>query len=1022
MDTKLRAWCVGVVEAAVLVAVTSVPLFVNFYGFRVFELSKGSLVVALALLAALAGIVALIEGRFGGVLRVLRQPLVVAALLMWSAMVLATVFSVVPRSSLLGSQERAQGLLALSAALVMFGAAAGAARGRNRRARIVGALIGGSVPVALYALTQAVGIVAVPGKVESTARAFGTLSNPIFLGAYLMLIVPVTVAAAAAALSERRTLTGVGLALVAILQLAGLAVSASRGPGLGLAAGLLVLLLAWGAIRGRREVAVAAIAAAVAGAVFLVVLNMPSSPLAPLAGVPFLGRYAEIGEVNEGSQETRLLVWQAVDRLVNETDAPRLVVGYGPETLKYVLLAHTGPNVGGKGQSDRLVDRAHSVPLDDLVTTGLLGAMARLFVFGAWLFTASRTLGLAPTRRRRRILAAALAIGGAAGLATLLVPSLSPYSGALAALGLLAGLLVFLVGIALKGGRDTANDALEPGATAADGANAAAGRGAGEPGGRAAPAKSGSPLGDPSTVGTGIGSDRALAAGLLAAGAAAVAEASVGIETVAPQLVFWVLAGLVVAMALPTGNGDQAAERRRRPERSDDGEGVVTLSWTPGGAALGIACGGAMGILLYEFLAFGPVRLPETMPVLVMLVVSTWLAGLLAAATAREALSATGLSALAAFIVYTALRAGVLSISGDAAVLYAATVLWLIVLGLVAGWWIRERYVRAPLVSGAVAVAYPLLAIVAGVGVVTLAVRPVQADIYFQSALVNFEAARGVVDEQQLEYARERYADAETLFERAARLNPGEDTYPLKRAEAYTFLMSLSPDVETQLHWFQRAQTEIGRARDLDPSMPYHPFNHGHMQLVLAQMIGDEERRTRLASDAEINLQLAFDAVPYDPHVANELALAKLLQGDSVSGVALLEYVRDNLDDENALTWQLLARAYATAGRTDEAGTALERAMELGGGSPEDLVALGDAARQIDDLAAAAQWYERAVTAGARNWAVFYNLGLLYRDLGRTQEAMEALNGAVQLAPSEEERAQAQNAIQRLLEDSAGLP
>jgi tetratricopeptide (TPR) repeat protein len=301
-------------------------------------------------------------------------------------------------------------------------------------------------------------------------------------------------------------------------------------------------------------------------------------------------------------------------------------------------------------------------------------------------------------------------------------------------------------------------------------------------------------------------------------------------------------------------------------------------------------------------------------------------------------------------------------------------------------------------------------------------VRPVQADIYFQAAIANFEAARSVVDEQNLAFAQERYAAAETLFDRSEALNPREDTYPLKRAEAYTLLGSMSPDLQTAAHWFQRAQEKIGRARELDPLMPYHKFNHGHMQLVFAQMVDDADQRAQFARDAETNLQAAFDAVPFDPHVANELALAKILQGDYITGVSVLEYVRDSLDAENALTWQLLSRAYAEVGMVDDASAAMERAMELGGAAPEDLVALGDAARRNDDLATAVDYYERAVAAGATNWAVYFNLGLLYRDVGRTEDAVEALGAAAQLAPSAAELEQVQSAMQRVLEDSAGIP
>ena len=78
----------------------------------------------------------------------------------------------------------------------------------------------------------------------------------------------------------------------------------------------------------------------------------------------------------------------------------------------------------------------------------------------------------------------------------------------------------------------------------------------------------------------------------------------------------------------------------------------------------------------------------------------------------------------------------------------------------------------------------------------------------------------------------------------------------------------------------------------------------------------------------------------------------------------------------------------------------IARSATLGSGSPEDLLSLGDMARQSGDLPAAVRWYEQAVQAGATSWAVLFNLGLMYRDVGDFDKALEALSAARQMAPT----------------------
>ena len=139
------------------------------------------------------------------------------------------------------------------------------------------------------------------------------------------------------------------------------------------------------------------------------------------------------------------------------------------------------------------------------------------------------------------------------------------------------------------------------------------------------------------------------------------------------------------------------------------------------------------------------------------------------------------------------------------------------------------------------------------------------------------------------------------------------------------------------------------------------------------------------------------------------------VQGNATGAIALLEYVRDQLDPDDLTTWQLLGPAYATAGRTADAAGAAQRAEALGGASPESYAALGDLARRSQDYPTAIEWYEKALAAGPVSWAVLYNLGVLYRDTGDRDMALQTLSYAMQHAATEDDRARIQEALQEVL-------
>lgn len=971
MKTRLQAYAAGAIEASILMALLLVPIIINYYGFQIFARPKGALLVALGLLVASLGIVAAAEGGLGGLRSLLRRPLVAAALLTGLATLLATATSSQRQLSIWGSGERTAGLIQALALLAFFAGAAWIGRAPARRERILACMVAASVPVALYALTQALRLEVVPGRVESLTRAFGSLSNPIFLAAYMMLLLPLGLQRMQRAAREGAFLRLVGWGLVTLLQLAAMVASDSRGPFLGLAAAGLVALLALALRPGRRWLGFATLGLLVAGLAFLVVFNQPGSALAPLRELPVLGRFGEISTVAGDSSGARLRIWRSTRRLLVAEPA-RLLSGHGPETLKYALLPYGETYMAGYGQRSRLVDRAHDVLLDKLVMEGLPGALALLFLFGAWLQAAAVAAGLAPEPADRRRLAGLLAGGTGLGALGFLVgwrlplfgEPLSVFAGALTLLGLVGGLLAYLVWRLLTGG-GVASEAADD---------------------------------DAASAGLGLA--------FLALGAAAVVEAAFGIQVVETQLLIWILAGLLLALGLgrlPAVEtaGRPAALRRQRRGETDDDEAALTLSigWSPRSVGYGLLLGAQLGAIDYSLHIFGATPLAHTWLVLLLLLVGALLAGLLAAADAGEGLFTAALVALVVLALFLGLRALTLALYPDASLLWGMSLAWFLILALAAGSWLREPLTGAPGWRGPAGLVYPLLAVPGVALLVLAALNPVRADIYFQSALATFDAALARDDSQLL-------LDADTLYGRAARLNPREDGYPLLMAERYTQLGSLSgADLEGAATAFGRAQSLIEQAELLDPDMPFHKVNRGHLQLVFAQMLmaqQPEQART-VAANAALPLQEAFDAVPYDPAVAGELALARWLGGQPEQALPLLEYSRDTLDPDSPLTLRLLGQVYYDLERLDEAEAAFEKALGSSRLTAQERlsiqISLGEIARERGRLPEAIGYYEQVLAAGGGDWSLLYNLGLMYRDNGDTAKAREAWTQTLQAAP-----------------------
>lgn len=988
-DSKLRALGQGLAEATLLVAAWTVPLLLNHYGLRIADLPKSALLLALASLGGLGAVMAAAESRQRPWRAWLGQPLVAAALMTGLSAGLATLLAAQPRLSFLGSGERAMGLVGILALLALFAAALGLGRDPARAERLVVALAAASGPVAVWALTQAMGLMPVPGRMESASRVFGSLTNPIFLGAYLMLLLPFALWLSARAFDQGRRGAALGWAGLVVLQLAALVLSQSRGPILGLAAAGLVALLAAARLGRRRGWAALALGLGAAGLLFLALLNRSGGPLDGLKGIPLVARFAELGETERSSSSARLRIWRSGRRLLAAQPGV-LAFGRGPEALKYALLPYGEPYMAGRGQQERLVDRAHNVLLDSLIMTGLPGALALYGLYLGWLAAAAGLAGLCPDRRRRSLW---LSLGAGALLGLLpwfwgpATEAPGVYAPALSLLAPLLGLVGWLLLGALRGG-----------AVAAEGAGEEA---------EGAPAARDS---------------RGLGLAFLAAGTALAVEAAFGIRTVGTELVVWSLAGLLASLGLarahPAAPGaaapaPAALRRGRRPGEADAPEGAsaITFSARPEALSWGLALGAALSTLSFSLHLHQVPASGQTWAVLLLCGLAVLAFGGLAGAELGIGGLAAALVGFGTGLAYVLLRILLLGLGGEASLLWLGTALWLLLLAGLAALWLRPSAGEdlSRLGVGA-ALFYPLLLVPAMSLVFALGLLRVRADIVFQSALASFDAAMASGDDQARVDAL--FEAANRLYDQAVGLNRFDDSYPLLFGERYLRLgTAAGGNLQAAALAFQRSQDLVARAEALDPAMPFHKVNRGRLQLRFAQALGGSspEQAAGAAANAELALREAFALLPYDPAVVNELATAMLLQGDPAKlreALQLLEVSRDKLDAQNPQTLRLLAQAYRESDRPQEAEAALAAALQLvGPQSPERaglLVGQAELAREAGRLDDAESLYRQALIGGAAgDWRLLFNFALVLGRNGKAAEAQTALQEATRLAPAE---------------------
>lgn len=356
--------------AALLVALLAVPAFFNIQSSTSFEPDKGALIrtlAAVALLPLLLGGVQHWRSSTRARWSELAQPLkLLAAFVLLSAT--ATLLSVDPVTSFWGNHERGYGLLTVLAGATFIVVAMQAARAHGPWLLIDAILLAAAIP-ALYGLLQVVGYDPVRGATVSFVlgdRASSSLGNPLFLADFLLTAV-ILAAARLFAGPKLRPDARLGLSAYALLLLAALIATFSRSALLAAIIAATFFFLAWGHNRRNRPLQAAGFIVLLGGGLLLIAAwALPD--LLP----------ARLGDLfaSGGSGGQRLLIWQGVFDMLRSAPA-RLLTGLGPDAITLRLAPHL-PAQLAHFEVDwlfRLPDRAHTLPLDLLAHTGLLGLL-----------------------------------------------------------------------------------------------------------------------------------------------------------------------------------------------------------------------------------------------------------------------------------------------------------------------------------------------------------------------------------------------------------------------------------------------------------------------------------------------------------------------------------------------------------------------------------------------------------------------------------------------------------------------
>lgn len=1005
-SSKLGRYCDHFIEAGWLLAVIIAPLFFNVYSSRSIEPDKIALVRALAALMAAAWLIQWIDRRRAASstsASSLRLPLIAPTLALIAVNLLATLTSLAPDISFFGEYVRPEGFHTLLAYALIFWLAARGLCTRPQLDRLINTLVLASLPVAAYSLLQKLQLDPMTWTGDMSTRVGASLGNPIFLGAYLIMVFCLTIGLLTSLIrsGQRQPARIVVVSALAVLQAAAIVFAGSRGPWVGWLAGLSLFALL-SAVVTRHPRAIRFVLGICGGSAIVIgLLNIPNTPLEPIRSLSTIGALGHLFEGESGTGQVRTLTWQGNAQLVfgrtpvvdldgatDRFDALRPFIGYGPDTMYLAFSQITPPELAAMTGHNALSDRSHNETWDTVLNTGVAGLIVYQWLFVSLFLFGLRRLELVTTRHQRNeFIALWIGLGVSGAVATLLLNQ-AKYFGLALPIGNVLGLGIYLIKYALTDARRSQPIALR--------------------------------------------AEQILIIALLAGILAHYVETQFGLAVVGTRLMFWLFAAMLVSPAaeLPV---------------------ITTVTTTRSSRATALSYGlliaVAVATLTYEFIAHNdgltdPVaillraltfdrvhNLPSLAFAGLLLVtwgVSNWLIWSSQANMPRRWLTplvslilpigfAAGVAAQLAVLIVVPLP---VDTAYNNTLIYGSQITGLfdyyslcllgVMLALAVvlliesapagdhqpiGWW--RPIAAVPIV------------IAAGVWINTIDLNPIRADIYFKlgQEYVNYPQASVI------------------LYQQAVRLVPGEDYYypelgSALRQKADRSVLDSAPvfNDESQLADLMKldststvqlsradslyaALLAFWQARDLNPLQADHSLNLAHF--FKPDLPVDTAARRALVERADAYYAQALKIRPLNARFWNDWAEFDLVYHNDPD-LAMAKLTDSlQLDPNFNETYVLLGRTYTAKQDLNQAAAAYQQAISLRPDVAEAYAKLAFVYHQQDNLPGAIEAFRAYIqlSPDAPNaWEAHKNLALIYKQSGNMPQAIAELEIAASLA------------------------
>jgi len=795
---------------------------------------------------------------------------------------------------------------------------------------------------------------------------------------------------------------GVLYTFLLALQLACIIFTQSRGPLIGLLAGLFVFISIFAVRRRIAWLWLGALGLASAGVLFLVLFNLPNTPLAFMREQPYIGRLGRVFETESGTGKVRVLIWEGAVELIvpheplglppdslDRLNSLRPLIGYGPESMYVAFSKFYPPELGHYEARNKMPDRSHNETFDALVTTGFLGFLAYIFLFGSLFYYGFKWLGFIGSRSERNVYVTLWSISGFLGaVGPRLLEGTWRLSGVGLAVGLVSGLLVYLVAQGLFSRAKERSNPYE-----------------------------------------------LLLVSLLSAIVAHFVEIHFGIAIAATRTYFWLYAALLVIAGRPLLEATapeaktlstKSNPRRKRRKKRGVLETPPKSFWLKGFGPLlpySLLVAFLLITLTFDFLTpgFDPAAKGFSIPWLFFLVWTLATCFILAEIASEAApqgesqllsLFAYGLISLGLPLVFALSLGRMVSITPSVTTIEEAIdlarrgtgtvmIYYLATLGLLffsALALMREGERAFAPASWPRRALYPLFLTLVAVLILTTNINPIRADIIYK---------------QGLEWDRRQQWDASiAIYEEAIKLAPDQDWYYIFLARSFLEKAKATPEATAQPFFephtlgdlfsltleqidglnkgslMMSSQLVLEKARAINPLNTDHPANLGRIYNVWGGLTKDpEEGRERLL----VALNYYQEATTLSPHNAqlmNEWGQTYQALEDYEKAIAKLQQSLA-LDPEYGQTYLLLVDTYAAQAHQETMLTASEEVKEH--------INLGYFYIQKGNLEGAIQEFLTAAES-SDDFGTRSRLALLFYQTGRLDEALAQAQLARDLA------------------------